>query len=113
MFKHLTQGMMSQEASHIYNPDNPYDNPVICLNICYIGDDITGSESGDDEKLFVNLAEIPAKISHLYFIIHSYNGQSLNKIQNIYVRLMKTSPNNPWSEGPEFCRFQLSGKRNA
>lgn len=76
------------------------------------GDNTTGAGSGDDEKLFVNLAEVPAEVTTLAFCVNIYTSDaSFADVKNAYVRLYNTKTQH------EYARFTLSreamGNENA
>jgi tellurium resistance protein TerZ len=77
--------------------------------IIHAGDNLTGEGEGDDEKVFANLNRVPANVKHMYFVISSFSGHTFDRIKNAYVRLLHTSEATKWNEGPEICRFSLSG----
>lgn len=75
-------------------------------SIQHSGDNRTGAGTGDDERIVVNLARIPARIQYLVFTINSFTGQSFDKIENAYCRLVNQS------DGNEIARYNLTGGGN-
>jgi tellurium resistance protein TerZ len=72
-------------------------------SIRHTGDNVTGAGKGDDERIIVNLASIPAAVRHLVFTINSFTGQSFEAVENAFCRLVNPDGNE------EIARFDLSG----
>lgn len=72
-------------------------------SIIHTGDNRTGAGEGDDEQIIVNLAGAPAAATTLVFTVSSFQGQTFDKIENAYCRLVD-SPT-----GTELARYDLSG----
>jgi stress response protein SCP2 len=68
------------------------------------GDNLTGAGDGDDETITVNLAAVPAKVTHLMFTVNSYSGQTFEQIRNAYCRLLDSTGRTP----VELVRYELS-----
>jgi tellurium resistance protein TerZ len=73
-------------------------------SIQHTGDNLTGEGDGDDESIKVALNRIPPKIKYLAFTINSFQGQTFDKIDNAFCRLIDTQSNK------EICRYTLSEK---
>lgn len=79
------------------------------------GDNRTGAGDGDDEKISVELASLPANCSKVVFSVAIYSAASRNQsfsgVKNAYVRLLDED-----NRGAEVCRYNLSedgGKNTA
>ncbi|NCO74129.1 MAG: TerD family protein [Cyanobacteria bacterium] len=74
--------------------------------INHLGDNLTGSGSGDDEEINVNLPLIPSNISKLVFVVNIYNAierkQDFGQVGNAFVRLVNVTNNQ------EIVRYTLS-----
>ncbi|HBO6963451.1 TPA: TerD family protein [Pseudomonas aeruginosa] len=73
-------------------------------SIKHSGDNRTGEGSGDDETIHVDLTRLPASVQYLMFTVNSFTGQTFDKVENAYCRLMNRSNNT------ELARFNLSQK---
>lgn len=72
-------------------------------SVTHTGDNRTGTGDGDDEQIIVDLSAVPATVKYLFFTINSFTGQSFEKIENAFCRLVDNSTNN------ELARYNLSG----
>lgn len=68
----------------------------------HTGDNLTGEGDGDDEVIRVDLSRLPADIMHLVFTVNSFRGQSFDRVQNAYCRLVDEATQT------ELVRFTLS-----
>ena len=70
------------------------------------GDNLTGAGEGDDEQIFVNLADIPAQYDKIVFVVTIYQArerrQHFGLIKNAFIRVCDAD------NGKEFCKFNLS-----
>ena len=73
-------------------------------SIVHSGDNRTGEGDGDDESIGVDLYKLPASVKHLVFTVNSFTGQSFEKVEKAYCRIVDASKNN------EIARFNLSEK---
>ncbi len=73
-------------------------------SIKHSGDNRTGEGSGDDETIHVDLANLPASVKYLMFTVNSFTGQTFEKVENAYCRLINRTNNT------ELARFNLSEK---
>lgn len=73
-------------------------------SIQHSGDNRTGEGDGDDESIFVDLARLPAGIQYLMFTVNSFTGETFDKVENAYCRLVNSTNNT------ELARFNLTGK---
>lgn len=71
-------------------------------SIRHSGDNRTGEGEGDDEAIFVDLAAVPAAVTHLVFTVNSFTGANFERIQNAYCRIVNAAKND------ELARFNLS-----
>jgi len=71
--------------------------------IQHSGDNLTGAGDGDDETISVDLSRLPAGTTALVFTVNSFRGDSFDKIDNAYCRLVDATNNQ------ELARYDLSG----
>jgi stress response protein SCP2 len=57
-------------------------------SVVHLGDNISGRGEGDDERLTVDLARVYAKVDTILFLVSSYQGHTLDWIDNTYCRLL-------------------------
>ncbi|ENZ01343.1 TerD family protein [Clostridium thermobutyricum] len=71
------------------------------------GDNLTGEGDGDDEKISVELNNLPADCKKVLFSVIIYDAekrkQSFSGVKNAYVRLIDED-----KRGAEICRYNLS-----
>jgi len=74
--------------------------------IIHQGDNLTGAEEGDAEKIIVDLQRLPENIAKLVFVVNIYDAdkrdQHFGMIKNAYIRLVNLD------SGREICRYDLS-----
>jgi len=73
-------------------------------SIRHSGDNLTGDGAGDDEVIYVDLTRIPSSVQSLVFVITSFRGQTFDKVESAFCRLVDESKNK------ELARFTLSDK---
>lgn len=73
-------------------------------SVQHSGDNRSGAGEGDDETISVNLDQVPANVTALVFTVNSFTGQSFEKVQNAYCRLIDQS------NGKEVAKFNLSAQ---
>jgi len=73
-------------------------------SIRHSGDNLTGDGAGDDEVIYVDLTRIPSNVQSLVFVITSFRGQTFDKVESAFCRLVDESKNK------ELARFTLSDK---
>jgi len=66
------------------------------------GDNLTGEGEGDDEVIYVNLANLPSNVVHLVFTVNSFRGQTFNEVENAFCRLVDED------KDEELCRYTLT-----
>lgn len=72
-------------------------------SITHKGDNRTGAGDGDDEQILVNLQTVPANVKSLVFVVNSFTGQTFDKVENAFCRIVDDKNN-------EVARYQLNGK---
>lgn len=72
-------------------------------SIVHTGDNRTGAGDGDDEQIILDLPRIPANVTTIMFVVNSFTGESFEKVENAFCRLVDASSNS------EMARFDLSG----
>ncbi len=72
-------------------------------SIVHSGDNRTGAGDGDDETINVDLTRLPANVHTLVFTVNSFTGDSFDRIENAYCRLVDST------NGKELARYDLSG----
>ena len=72
-------------------------------SIVHSGDNRTGAGDGDDETITVDLTKLPATVQSLVFTVNSFLGDSFDRIDNAYCRVVDTT------NGAELARYDLSG----
>lgn len=72
-------------------------------SIVHSGDNRTGAGDGDDETIAVDLTRLPANVRTLIFTVNSFTGDSFDRIENAYCRLVDTT------DRREMARYDLSG----
>jgi tellurium resistance protein TerZ len=72
-------------------------------SIVHSGDNRTGAGDGDDETINVDLTRLPASVRTLVFTVNSFTGDSFDRIENAYCRLVDST------NGKELARYDLSG----
>ena len=70
-------------------------------SILHSGDNLTGHGDGDDEVITVDLPRIPAQVTHIGFVITSFQGQAFSQIRNAFCRLVDNNNN------AELVRYDL------
>jgi tellurium resistance protein TerZ len=71
-------------------------------SIQHSGDNRTGDGSGDDETIHVDLQRLPASVKYLVFTVNSFTGQTFEKVENAYCRIVNAGNKS------ELARFNLS-----
>ncbi len=67
----------------------------------HTGDNLTGAGDGDDEVIQVDLGRLPAEITQLVFTVNSFRGQTFDRVQNAFCRLVDNQTQT------ELVRFDL------
>jgi tellurium resistance protein TerZ len=72
-------------------------------SIIHTGDNRTGAGDGDDEQIIVDLVALPKAVSSLVFTVNSFTGDTFDRIENAYCRLVDATNNR------ELARYDLTG----
>lgn len=72
-------------------------------SIVHSGDNRTGAGDGDDETINVDLTRLPATVRSLVFTVNSFTGESFDRIENAYCRVVDST------NGKELARYDLTG----
>jgi tellurium resistance protein TerZ len=72
-------------------------------SIVHTGDNRTGAGDGDDEQILLDLSRVPGNIKTMVFVVNSFTGETFDKIENAFCRLVDATTNT------EMARFDLSG----
>lgn len=75
-------------------------------SIQHSGDNLTGEGDGDDEKIFVDLTRVPDQVQQIIFTISSFRGQTFEKVENAFCRLVDETNNT------EVAKYNLSAQGN-
>ncbi|KQM63387.1 Tellurium resistance protein terZ [Sphingomonas sp. Leaf17] len=73
-------------------------------SIVHSGDNRTGAGDGDDETIAVDLSRLPASVTTLIFTVNSFTGDTFERIDNAYCRLVDATT------GKETARYDLTGQ---
>ncbi len=73
-------------------------------SIIHTGDNLTGEGQGDDEQIIVDLDRVPPNVRALVFVVNSFTGQTFDKVENAFCRILDEGTGN------EVARFNLSGR---
>jgi stress response protein SCP2 len=57
-------------------------------SVVHLGDNISGRGEGDDEQLTVDLGQVYPRVDTILFLVSSYQGHTLDWIDNAYCRLV-------------------------
>ncbi len=71
-------------------------------SVVHLGDNLTGRGEGDDERLTVDLSRVYRQVDTIVFLVSSYQGHSLEWINNAYCRLVDDND-------VELARFTVTG----
>jgi len=72
-------------------------------SIVHTGDNRTGAGDGDDEQIIVDLQALPSSVVTLVFTVNSFTGDSFDRIENAYCRLVDATT------AKELARYDLTG----
>lgn len=73
-------------------------------SVRHSGDNLTGAGDGDDEVINVDLSTVPERVKSIVFTVNSYQGQTFDKVDNCFARLVETVTNK------EIAVFKLAEK---
>jgi stress response protein SCP2 len=71
-------------------------------SLVHLGDNLTGRGEGDDERLTLDLSRVYRRVDTIAFLVSSYQGHSLEWVNNAYCRLVD-------DQDVELARFTLTG----
>ncbi|MFC4786240.1 TerD family protein [Nocardioides sp. MAHUQ-72] len=71
-------------------------------SVVHLGDNVTGRGEGDDEVITVDLGSVYTKVDTIVFLVSSYQGHTLEWINNAYCRITD-------EHDVELARFTLTG----
>ena len=57
-------------------------------SVVHLGDNLSGRGEGDDERLTVDLGKVYPRVDSILFLVSSYQGHTLDWIDNAYCRLV-------------------------
>lgn len=77
-------------------------------SVVHLGDNVTGSGAGDDETITVDLAKVYARVDTIVFLVSSYQGHTLEWINNAYCRVVADGPGGPDGPEVEIARLTLT-----
>ena len=60
-------------------------------SISHSGDEREGDEEGDDEKIRINLAQVPSNVDYICFVLNSFSGQELDDVSKASCHLFDPS----------------------
>lgn len=75
-------------------------------SVKHSGDNLTGDGENDDESIFVDLPNVAPNVSKLVFTINSYRGQTFDKVENCFARMVDMTTNQ------EMFKYKLNEKGN-
>lgn len=75
-------------------------------SILHTGDNVSGAGDGDDEQIKVELSRVPIQVTTLVFVINSFSGETFDRIQNAFCRLVDAATQQ------EFAMYRLDGQGN-
>lgn len=96
------EGKVRSDADFIF-----YNNKTsACGSVQHLGDNLTGEGDGDDEKVMVKLASMPADVMKLAFAVTIHEAeqrrQNFGMVSNAFIRVVNEK------DGKEIARFDLS-----
>ena len=97
-----SEGKVRSDADFIF-----YNNKAsACGAVQHLGDNLTGEGDGDDEKVVVKLAVMPADVAKLAFAVTIHEAeqrrQNFGMVSNAFIRVVNAKG------GTEIARFDLS-----
>jgi tellurium resistance protein TerZ len=73
-------------------------------SVQHSGDNRTGDGEGDDETITIDLQRLPQVVRTVILSVNNYSGQSFNRIETAYCRLINTQGEQ------ELARYELAGQ---
>ena len=77
-------------------------------SVVHLGDNLTGRGDGDDEAITVDLTKVYAKVDTIVFLVSSYQGHTLEWINNAYCRVVADGAEGPDDPETEIARLTLT-----
>ncbi|MEI6643740.1 MAG: TerD family protein [Novosphingobium sp.] len=71
-------------------------------SVRHSGDNLTGEGDGDDESIAIDLSRLPRQVEYVVLTVTSFRGQTFDKVDNAYGRVVDNSTNR------ELARFPIS-----
>lgn len=102
VFMTKPDGKVRADADFIF-----YNNKVSSDgSVTHMGDNRSGAGDGDDEKVQVNLAKVPAEVDKISFTVTIHEGetrkQTFGQVGNAFIRVVNSG------DGKELARYDLS-----
>ncbi|MFP3154364.1 TerD family protein [Lachnospiraceae bacterium ZAX-1] len=98
----LTGGKLQSKNDIIYFGNLKHSSGAVK----HQGDNLTGAGAGDDEQIFVDLANMPSQYDKVIFVVNIYDAdkrkQHFGLIKNAFIRLVDADKNQ------ELCIYNLS-----
>jgi stress response protein SCP2 len=69
--------------------------------VVHLGDNVSGRGEGDDEQITIDLAKVYPRVDTMLFLVSSYQGHTLEWVDNAYCRLVD-------EHDEEIARFTLT-----
>ena len=73
-------------------------------SVIHTGDNLTGEGDGDDETIYVDLPNVPARVATLVFTVSSFTGQDFSQVENAVCRVVDAGQ----ADQVELARYELS-----
>ena len=98
----LSNGRIANQADIVYYGHLQHESGTVL----HQGDNLTGAGDGDDEQIFVNLAQVPQNYDKIVFVVTIYQAkqrkQHFGLVKNCFIRIVDVE------SGQELCRFDLN-----
>lgn len=76
-------------------------NNLRLTGAAHSGDNLTGDGDGDDERVTLDLPNIPSNVAEVAVVVASYSGEKFSEVENAFVRMVN-------AEGEtELAKFEL------
>ena len=100
----LQNGKFVQKSDLVYYANLAHHSGVVE----HLGDNLTGDGEGDDERIIVDLASMPAEYDRIIITVNIFDcvarKQHFGMIENAFVRIIDAKTQN------EMCKFNLTEK---
>lgn len=95
-------GLDNKACDVIYFEKRRNSNDSIVLT----GDNRTGGDNGEDEKIYIHFTKLPPNIGKIVLVANIYDArakrQHFGMIGNAYIKVIN------WKTGEEICRYNLT-----